>query len=65
MRKQKPKVKHDMLCNKYKDSGLDNVDIILKHSQFFVLITISFKYSQIVSLKCSWVRSLCNEKFQE
>ena len=46
---KKPKIKHDMLCNKYTDGSLKNVDIVHK----------------VVSLKCSWVRRLCNENFHE
>ena len=42
-----PKIKHDTLCYKYKDGGSKNVDIVHKE----------------VSLKCSWVRRLCNENF--
>ena len=42
---KKCKVKHDTLCNNYKNEGLKNVDINLK----------------IVSLKCSWIRRLYNE----
>ena len=46
---KKLKIKHDTLCNKYKDGGLKNVDI----------------FHKVVSLKCSWVRRLCNENFHE
>ena len=38
-----------MLCNKNKDGGLKNVDIV----------------HIVVSLKCSWVSRLCNENFHE
>ena len=39
-----PKIKHNRLCNKYKDFGLKNVDLVY----------------EVVSLNRSWVRRLCN-----
>ena len=42
---KKSKIKHGTLCNDYRNEGLRNVDINLK----------------FVSLKCSWIRRLCNE----
>ena len=47
--KNKPKIKNDTLCNEYNKGGLKNVDITLK----------------IVSLKCSWVKRLCDANFHE
>ena len=46
---KKPKIKYCTLCNKYKDDGLKNIDTVHK----------------VVSLKCSWVKRLCNESFHE
>ena len=46
---KKPRMKNDISCNKYKDGGLKNVGIVQK----------------VVSLKCSWVRRLCNENFHK
>ena len=46
---KKAKIKHDTLCNDYKDGGLKNVDIIHK----------------INALKCSWIQRLYNDNFHE
>ena len=45
--KNKSKIKHDNLCNDYENGGLKSVDI----------------FSKIVSLQCSWIRGLYDEKF--
>ena len=47
--KKKPKIKHQTLCNDFKDEGLKNVDIEHK----------------IESLKCSWIKRLYDENFHE
>ena len=47
--KNKPKIKNDTLCNNYNRGGLKNADITLK----------------IVSLKCSWIKRLCDENYHE
>ena len=47
--KNKPKIKNDTLCNNYNGGGLKNADITLK----------------IVSLKCSWIKRLCDENYHE
>ena len=44
-----PKIKHDTLCNDYKDGGLKNVDIRKK----------------IISLQCSWIKKLYDDTFHE
>ena len=44
-----PKIRHETICNDYKDDGLSNVDISYK----------------IVSLQCSWIRRLYNNYFHE
>ena len=46
---KKAKIKHDTLCNDYKDGGLKNVDIVHK----------------INALKCSWLQRLYNDNFHE
>ena len=46
---KKVKIKHDTLCNDYKDGGLKNVDIV----------------SKINALKCSWFQRLYNDNFHE
>ena len=43
------KIKHDTLCNDYKDGGLKNVDIRKK----------------IISLQCSWIKRLYDDSFHE
>jgi len=43
----KPKIKHETLCNDYENGGLKSIDII----------------SKIVSLQCSWVRRLYDKNF--
>ena len=43
------KIKHDTLCNHYKDGGLKNVDIRIK----------------IISLQCSWIKILYDDSFHE
>ena len=47
--KNKPKIKNDTLRNNYNRGGLKNADITLK----------------IVSLKCSWIKPLCDENYHE
>ena len=42
-------IKHDALCNDYKDGGLKNVDIGKK----------------IISLQCSWIKKLYDDSFHE
>ena len=42
-----PKLKHTTLCNKYKQGGLQNVNV----------------FSKITSLQCSWVKRLYNDSF--
>ena len=44
-----PKIRHETLCNDYKDGGLKNVDIPNK----------------IISLQCSWIRRLYDHSFHE
>ena len=46
---KKVKIKHDTLCNDYKDGGLKSVDIVHK----------------INVLKCSWIQKLYNDSFHE
>ena len=46
---RKPKIKHCMLCNKYKDGSLKDVD----------------KVHKVMRLKCTWGRRLCYENFHE
>ena len=43
------KIKHESLCNDYKDGGLKNIDILNK----------------IVSLQCSWIRRLYDNSLHE
>ena len=43
------KIKHGTLCNDYENGGLKNVDI----------------ESKMISLRCSWVKRLYDESFQE
>ena len=44
-----PKIKHETLCNDYKDGGLKIVDIL----------------SKIIALQCSWIRRLYDNPFHE
>ena len=44
-----PKMKHETLCNDYKDGGLKIVDILRK----------------IIALQCSWIRRLYGNPFHE
>ena len=46
---KKPRNKHDTLCNQFKDGDFKNVHTVYK----------------AFSLKCSWVKRLCNENFRE
>ena len=43
------KMKHETLCNDHKGGGLKNINILNK----------------IISLKCSWIRRLCDNSFHE
>ena len=45
--KNNSEIKHDTLCNDYENGGLKSVDI----------------FSKIVSVQCSWIRRLYDEKF--
>ena len=42
-------IKHETLCNDYKDGGLKNVDI----------------FNKIIALQCSWIRRLFDNPFHE
>ena len=46
---KKVKIKHDTLCNDYKDGSLKSVDVVLK----------------INVLRCSWIQRLHNDNFHE
>ena len=44
-----PKIKNSTLCNDYEYGGLKNVDI----------------FSKVVSLQCSWIKSLFDNNFHQ
>ena len=46
---KKPKIKKETLCSDFKDGGLKSVNILHK----------------IASLKCSWIKRLCDDNFHE
>ena len=46
---EKPKIKHETICNVFRNGGLKNVDVTDK----------------IKSLQCSWIRRLYDDKFHE
>ena len=49
MNSKKPKIKHETICNTFRNGGLKNIDVAAK----------------IKSLQCSWVKRLFDGKFHE